>query len=202
MLADVAHRRDDDAPGASAPASRLALLKEDELRAIEGTYADGITAVQIVDVFTSRGIKFSEASFRKYVQQGLLPRSRRVGRKGKHRGSLGVYPAKTVRRINDVKQLMAEGYTIEEIQGQFLLYTDLVEGVAENLAELWTRMGGDVARIESNQDKRELDKQLADARRDGDRLVERLGELTRRVAAPRTDSLRLAGAAGGAEDLL
>jgi hypothetical protein len=202
VLADVAHRRDDDAPGASAAASRLALLKEDELRAIEGTYADGITAVQIVDVFTSRGIKFSEASFRKYVQQGLLPRSRRVGRKGKHRGSLGVYPAKTVRRINDVKQLMAEGYTIEEIQGQFLLYTDLVEGVAENLAQLWTRMGGDVARVDSNQEKRELDKQLADARRDGDRLVERLGELTRRVAAPRTDSLRLAGAAGGAEDLL
>ncbi|MDX2089302.1 MAG: hypothetical protein SFX73_15715 [Kofleriaceae bacterium] len=202
VLADVANRKDDDAPGASSSASRLALLKEDELRAIEGTYADGITAVQIVDVFTSRGIKFSEASFRKYVQQGLLPRSRRVGRKGKHRGSLGVYPAKTVRRINDVKTLMADGYTIEEIQGQFLLYTDLVEGVAENLAELWTRMGGDVAKLVSNQDKRELDKQLAEARRDGDRLVERLGELARRVAAPRTDSLRLAGAAGGAEDLL
>jgi len=67
-----------------------ALLKEEELRAIEGTYPHGITAVQIVDAFTSRGIKFSEASFRKYVQQGLLPRSRRVGRKGKHRGSLGV----------------------------------------------------------------------------------------------------------------
>ena len=50
--------------------------------------------------------------------------------------------------------------------------------------------------------KRELERELAEARRDGDRLVERLGELTRRVAAPRTDSLRLAGAAGGAEDLL
>ena len=49
----------------------------------------------------------------------------------------GVYPAKTVRRINAVKQLMIDGYTIEEIQGQFLLYTDLVEGVAENLTELW-----------------------------------------------------------------
>ncbi len=97
--------------------SRAHLLKEEELRAIEGTYAEGITAVQIVDVFTSRGIKFSEASFRKYVQQGLLPRSKRVGRKGKHRGSLGVYPAKTIRRINSVKQLMADGYTIEEIQG-------------------------------------------------------------------------------------
>ena len=204
VLADHAHRRDDDAPGASGSGgtpSRTHLLKEEELRAIEGTYADGITAVQIVDVFTSRGIKFSEASFRKYVQQGLLPRSKRVGRKGKHRGSLGVYPAKTIRRINTVKQLMADGHTFEEIQGQFLLYTDLVEGVAENLAELWTRLAADVAKLEPAQ-RKGLERELAETRRDGDRVVERLGELTRRVAAPRTDSLRLAGAAGGAEDLL
>ncbi len=177
------------------------MLAEEDLRAIEGTYAEGITAVQIVDVFTSRGIKFSEASFRKYVQQGLLPRSKRVGRKGKHRGSLGVYPAKTIRRINAVKQLMAEGYTIEEIQGQFLLYTDLVEGVAEHLAELWTRFGADAAKAEPKT-RKELERELVDARRDGDRVVERLGELARRIAAPKTESLRLAGAAGGAEDLL
>jgi DNA-binding transcriptional MerR regulator len=203
-LADLAQRRDDDPPRANAPAgaaSRTTVLKEEELRAIEGTYAEGITAVQIVDVFTSRGIKFSEASFRKYVQQGLLPRSKRVGRKGKHRGSLGVYPAKTIRRINAVKQLMADGYTIEEIQGQFLLYTDLVEGVAEHLAELWSRLAADVTKLEPAQ-RKALERELADLRRDGDRVVERLGELTRRVAAPRTDSLRLAGAAGGAEDLL
>ncbi len=202
VLADVAQRKDDDAPLASAsPTPRFLLLKEEELRAVEGTYADGITAVQIVDVFTSRGIKFSEASFRKYVQQGLLPRSKRVGRKGKHRGSMGVYPAKTVRRINTVKSLMADGYTIEEIQGEFLHYTDLVEGVAEHLTELWTRIATDALRIEPKA-KRELDRELADAHRDGDRLVARLGHITRRVAAPRTDSLRLAGAAGGAEDLL
>ena len=201
VLADVVQRSDDDAPHGSASPSRTALLKEEDLRAIEGTYPDGITAVQIVDVFTSRGIKFSEASFRKYVQQGLLPRSRRVGRKGKHRGSLGVYPAKTVRRINAVKQLMVDGYTIEEIQGQFLLYTDLVEGVAENLAELWSRLGVDAVKLDPAI-RRELEQKLAETRRDGDRLVEKLGELTRRFAAPRTDSLRLAGAAGGAEDLL
>jgi len=200
-LADIAQRNDDDAPGSGAAPTRASLLKEDELRAIEGQYAEGITAVQIVDVFASRGIKFSEASFRKYVQQGLLPRSRRVGRKGKHRGSLGVYPAKTVRRINQVKQLMADGYTIEQIQGQFLLYTDLVEGVAEHLTELWTRLHADVARLDPDT-RRKVERELADAQRDGDRLVDRLNELTRRVAAPRTDTLRLAGAAGGAEDLL
>jgi len=204
VLADVSRRRDDDAPasgGGYASSSRRALLKEEELRAIEAAYADGVTAVQIVDAFTSRGIKFSEASFRKYVQQGLLPRSRRVGRKGKHRGSLGVYPAKTIRRINDVKQLMADGYTIEQIQEQFLLYTDLVEGVAENLTELWSRLDADVAKVDPAH-RKDLERELGDARRDGDRLVKQLDAITRRVAAPRTDTLRLAGAAGGAEDLL
>ena len=202
VLVDVASRRDDEAPAASAPASRNALLQEEDLRGIEMTYATtGISAAQIIEVFSSRGIKFSEASFRKYVQQGLLPRSRRVGRKGKHRGSLGMYPAKTIRRINTVKSLMAEGFTIEEIQGQFLLYTDLVEGVAEGMTELWSRLGTDAKRLDDKA-RREVEKELSEARRDGDRIVERLGELTRRIAAPRTDSLRLAGAAGGAEDLL
>lgn len=177
------------------------MLGEEELRAIEGLYADGVTAVQIVEVFTGRGIKFSEASFRKYVQQGLLPRSKRVGRKGKHRGSLGVYPPKTIRRINTVKQLMADGHTIEEIQGQFLLYTDLAEGVEENLSELLSRLAGDIKKSELP-NKAQLERELDSARKDGDRVVEKLNELTRKVAAPKTDRLRLAGAAGGAEDLL
>jgi DNA-binding transcriptional MerR regulator len=201
LATDAAARGDDDAPTAGQRASRGSLLGEDELRAIETAHAEGLTAVQVVDAFTSRGIKFSEASFRKYVQQGLLPRSKRVGRKGKHKGSLGVYPAKTIRRINAVKQLMVDGYTIEEIQGQFLLYTDLVEGVAEHLSELWQRLDADTQRLDAHA-KKDLHKELADARKDGDRLVGRLTELARRVAAPRTDTLRLAGAAGGAEDLL
>ncbi|MCX5745592.1 MAG: MerR family transcriptional regulator [Proteobacteria bacterium] len=198
---DTVSRRDDDAPLAASAGSSATLLKTEELEALEATYADGITAAQIVDVFTSRGIRFSEASFRKYVQQGLLPRSRRVGRKGKNRGSLGLYPAKTVRRINDVKQLMSSGYTIEEIQGQFLLYTDLVEGVAESLTELCSRFGADTERLAPDV-RREIERDIETAQRTGDQLVARLEELARRVTTPRTDSLRLAGAAGGAEDLL
>jgi hypothetical protein len=88
LLADRARRRDDDDSSSTSGARRAdsrsvqgkLLLKEEELRAIESVYPDGITAVQIVEVFTGRGIKFSEASFRKYVQQNLLPRSKRVGR--------------------------------------------------------------------------------------------------------------------------
>ena len=96
---------------------------------------------------------------------------------------------------------MVDGYTIEEIQGQFLLYTDLVEGVAEHLSELWQRLEQDTQALDAHI-RGPLHKELAEARRAGDQLVAHLGELTRRIAAPRTDTLRLAGAAGGAEDLL
>ena len=200
-LSSHRRRRDDGDTESGARAARKGgLLSEEELAAIEGTYREGITAVQIVEVFTSRGVKFSEASFRKYVQQGLLPRSRRVGRKGKHRGSLGVYPAKTVRRINAVKQLMNDGHTIEEIQADFLQYTDLVENLAEGFAELFTRLArdseGDAAA------KKTLARELAEARRIADDLMRRLEDLARKVAAPATDRIRRTGAAGSAEDLL
>lgn len=191
---------DAQAPGRQGPAGYLAA---DELRQIEEQHGEGITAVQIVDVFVSRGVRFSEASFRKYVQQGLLPRSRRVGRKGKNKGSLGVYPAKTVRRINEVKRLMGEGYTIEEIQEQFLLFTDLVENVDEAVAELLARLDEGVAseRLDP-QARRAVAKEMADVRRTAADVVERLGALAQKVAAPRSALLRKSGAAGAAEDLL
>jgi DNA-binding transcriptional MerR regulator len=198
----VAARRDDDATGGGAGAggAGLVALSEEQIHAIETQYPEGLTAVQLVDAFTRNRVRFSEASFRKYVQQGLLPRSKRVGRKGKHKGSLGVYPAKTVRRINQVKRLMADGLTIEEIQGQVLLYTDLVEGVEEHLTELVTRLQRDSERLEPAS-RRDVAKELGEVRKEGDRLVERLTSLASRVSAPRPDTLRLAGAAGGAEDL-
>jgi hypothetical protein len=97
---------------------------------------------------------------------------------------------------------MADGYTIEEIQGQFLHYTDLIEGIGEHLTELWTRLGVELAKHTDVTVRRELERELGEAHRDGDRLTDRLGELTRRVAAPRTDNFRRTGAAGGAEDLM
>ena len=38
--------------------SGAGLLSDDELIALEETYADGITAVQAVDIFVSRGVRF------------------------------------------------------------------------------------------------------------------------------------------------
>ena len=154
-------------------------------------------------MFASRGIRFSEATFRKYVQQGLLPRSKRVGRKGKNRGSMGVYPAKTVRRINAIKRLMADGYTIEEIQDQFLRHTDLIETLEENLGELLARFETELhgPRFD-NKARRDLKRELSEAKKTADDLLKRIDGLSRRIVAPDDQRYRSTGAAGSAEDLL
>jgi DNA-binding transcriptional MerR regulator len=201
-----AHRRRRDGGSSEAGTTTQhasGLLTEDEVAAIEGTYPNGITAVQIVEVFTSRGVKFSEASFRKYVQQGLLPRSRRVGRKGKHRGSLGVYPPKTVRRINDVKRLMNTGLTIEEIQAEYLQYADLIENCVDALGELVERIEQDVEAPHHDAAARKaFTREIDTAKATAERLMHGLTDLHKRVAAPSTDRIRRTGAAGSAEDLL
>lgn len=111
-------------------------LTEAQVREIEQANPDGLTSQELVAVFSEHAIKFSEATLRKYVQLGLVPRSRRVGRKGKHLGSRGVYPVRAVRRINTIKKLMAERYTIEEIQARFLTFKDRIEILDEALSEL------------------------------------------------------------------
>ena len=77
------------------------LLSDDELAALENEHrATGVSARQVIALFQRRGVRLSEGTFRKYVQAGLLPRSRRVGRKGKHQGSVGVYPTNVFRLLH------------------------------------------------------------------------------------------------------
>jgi DNA-binding transcriptional MerR regulator len=111
-------------------------LTESQLREIETSNPHGLTSQELVAAFAEQSIKFSEATLRKYVQLGLVPRSRRVGRKGKHLGSRGVYPVRALRRINTIKRLMAERWTIEEIQQRFLTFKDHIETLDEALGDL------------------------------------------------------------------
>lgn len=191
------------AGGASKKSSPQGLLSEEELREVEESYSDGITAVQIVEIFASRGVRFSEATFRKYVQQGLLPRSRRVGRKGKNRGSLGVYPPKVIKRINVIKSLMLDGYTIEEIQSQFLQFTDVIERLEEGLVEAFGLFQADVEspRFDSKA-RKSIRREIADAEKFADELISRINGLSQRLSQSHEDSYRSTGAAGSAEDLL
>lgn len=195
------------APGSSGGRSKKSapagLLSDEELRQVEEEYEAGITASQIVEIFSSRGVRFSEATFRKYVQQGLLPRSRRVGRKGKNKGSLGVYPPKVVGRINVIKSLMQSGYTIEEIQSQFLQFTDVIERLEEGLREAFDLFQTDVAspRFDSKA-RKSLSREIADAEKCADELLTRINGLSQKLSQSHEDSYRSTSAAGSAEDLL
>src|SRR5687768_2432784 len=107
-----------------------------ELESIERGFPRGLLAKQILALFRPRGVRLSEATFRKYVQAGLLPRSRRVGRKGKHRGSQGLYPVEAVRRINAIKKMMAEGLTLDDIKKSFVFFKTHIDQVEQGLAEI------------------------------------------------------------------
>jgi len=108
-----------------------------ELEEIEQAHINGMSVQQIVDVFTARGSRLTEATFRKYVQLGLLPRSVRVGRKGKHRGSQGLYPATAVRQIDHIRRLMRQGFTMEEIQKEFLFVRGDIDALSRQLNRVY-----------------------------------------------------------------
>ena len=161
------------------------LLSERDIRDIERAQPQGLTSKQIVDLFESRGARLSEATFRKYVQLGLLPRSRRVGKKGKHQGSCGIYPPQTVRRINAIKRLMASSYTIEDIQRSFLRFQNEIETVEAGIRELFTGFEQELQAPHFDRErKRTLARELDDARRTAGDLVRQIASLDRQIARP------------------
>jgi hypothetical protein len=183
------------------------LLSERDLEEIERANPEGLTAAQVVELFTKRGAKLSEATFRKYVQLGLLPRSRRVGRKGKHQGSMGLYPTTVMRRVNAIKRMMAEGYTIEEIQRSFLRFKDEIEQIERGLKELFTGFERELRSPEFDAArKKSLSRELEQAQKAADELVVRIEGLERQIVSPLERAARArafsSGASGGAGDLL
>lgn len=90
-------------------------LSNRALSEIERAHPDGLSSRQILELFERHGEHLSEATLRKYVQLGLLPRSRRVGQKGKHRGSRGIYPVEVVRRVDEIRRAMDDGHTLESL---------------------------------------------------------------------------------------
>ena len=118
----------------------MTAIDEATLSRIEKDHAAGLTSVEILDVFAQHGIALSEATLRKYVQLGLLPRSVRVGRKGKHQGSQGIYPVSVVRQILRIKQMMAESYTIEQIQREFLFMRADLQQLEQTLTSIFDKL--------------------------------------------------------------
>jgi hypothetical protein len=125
-------------PGASRPKGPE-VFTDDELSRIEREHGEGLTSEQIVDLFTRRSLRFTEATLRKYVQLGLLPRSRRVAIAGAQRGSQGLYPATVVRRIQHLKSLLVH-YTIEQIQREFLFVRGDIEELSQSLERVFSAL--------------------------------------------------------------
>jgi hypothetical protein len=183
-------------------ARRAVLLEERELLEIERTWPNGLTSRQIVDVFETRGIRFSEATLRKYVQLGLLPRSVRIGRKGKHRGSCGVYPAHVIRRVNAVKGMMAEDRTIEEIQRSFARFKDEIDTVEKDLRDLIASFEREAKGPSRDPDgRRELEREIMEAKRAAGELVRRISSLERRISNRTAEESAGGTAVGGGSDL-
>jgi DNA-binding transcriptional MerR regulator len=179
------------------------LLDEREIEEIERGSPDGLTSRQIVDVFETRGIRFSEATLRKYVQLGLLPRSVRIGRKGKHRGSCGIYPSQVVRRVNTVKGMMAENLTIEEIHRSFARFKDDIDGVEKGLRDLLSGFEREAKGPDAHtpERRRELEQDIVEAKRAAGDLVRRIASLERRLSERQDSASSTTTAVGGGHDL-
>jgi DNA-binding transcriptional MerR regulator len=154
----------------------------DEFDRLEQQFPQGLSAGQIVEFFMPRGVKLAQATFRKYVQLGLLPRSRRVGEKGKHKGSRGLYPAAAVRRIHVIKSLMDEGMTLEDIRGSFVYFRGQLDGVERSLDELFAALDKSVADKPDLKPsrRRELERLLVETRHQAEQFVK---EMERTVSA-------------------
>ena len=163
----------------------MAQRESDEFDALEQQYEGGISAAQIVDFFAPRGVKLAQATFRKYVQLGLLPRSRRVGEKGKHRGSRGLYPAAAVRRIHLIKSLMDEGMTLEDIRRSFVFFRGQLDGVERALDELFAALDKAIAEKPELRPSRrkELERLLEQGRRSAREFVKDMERTVSEITA-------------------
>jgi DNA-binding transcriptional MerR regulator len=159
--------------------------ESDEFDALEAQFPHGISAGQIVEFFEPRGVKLAQATFRKYVQLGLLPRSRRVGEKGKHRGSRGLYPAAAVRRISLIKSLMDEGMTLEDIRRSFIFFRGQLDGVERSLDELFAALDKSLAEKPELRPSRrkELERLLEGSRRQAKDFVKDIERTVSEITA-------------------
>ena len=148
----------------------------EELDELERSHPHGMSVHEIVAACAANGDRLTEATFRKYVQLGLLPRSVRVGKKGKHRGSQGLYPASIVRQVQRLRKLMAQGFTIDEIQSRSLVVGSEVGALSKEIERVIAQLER-AAQTADSLVKRELD----EVRRLSLSLVEKLRAIERRL---------------------
>ncbi len=158
-------------------------IDEAILKNFEKQHPAGLTSVEILDFFASHGLSLSEATLRKYVQLGLLPRSVRVGTKGKHRGSKGLYPVRVIRQISEIKRMMAAHYTIEQIQTEFLFMRSELEQLEQTLGSVFQKLEDAIGRRKQEATARIVAREVGEARLLSKDLLSRLRAIETRVTS-------------------
>jgi hypothetical protein len=159
------------------------MIDAETLAQLEKAHAAGFTSAEILDVFARHDVPMSEATLRKYVQLGLLPRSVRVGRKGKHQGSQGVYPVSVVRQILRIKQMMSESYTIDQIQREFLFIRSEVEQLESMLARIFKKLDGVLKERKTEGVTSAVQRDVGDARSLSKELMARLTSIETKLTS-------------------
>ena len=167
------------------------MIDDTALSQFERSHSEGLTSAEILDVFARHSIPLSEATLRKYVQLGLLPRSIRVGKKGKHQGSQGVYPVQVVRLILTIKRMMAENFTIEQIQREFLFIRSDVEQLERSLDGIFGKLDGVIRERRGEHGAEAVRRDVSGARAASKDLVARLEAIEVKLGA-RTKMEKLA----------
>lgn len=166
-------------------------IDETTLKRLERRHAGGLSSAEILDVFATHGMALSEATLRKYVQLGLLPRSVRVGQKGKHRGSKGIYPVRVIRQILTIKSMMAQNYSMDQISRQFLFMRSDLELLEQTLDGVFEKLERIVKKGKKDLGTRAVADEVRDARALGSDLLARLGAIETKLTS-RTKMERIA----------
>jgi hypothetical protein len=159
------------------------MLDDAKLNLIEKQHHSGLTSAEILDVFATHGIALSEATLRKYVQLGLLPRSVRVGKKGKHQGSQGIYPVSVVRQILSIKNMMAQSYTIEQIQQEFFFMRSDLQQLGATLDTIFDKIDRIVGKRKGEPTAQAVVREVREARTLSRDLVGRLTDIEARLSS-------------------
>lgn len=166
----------------------MALLSASVLKRIERDNPRGVSSALIVKLFSDAGEKFSAATLRKYVQLGLLPKSRRVGSRGRHRGSSGLYPPEAVSLINEIKKSLVEGATLEEIHFGPVGLLGEVQVLQRVFEHLVKRFEEALSHQPASPKLGSAQKELGKNRQAGRQMIRNLGKLAGRLAQPRIES--------------
>lgn len=156
-------------------------IDEETLGRIEREYSAGLTSADILDLFARHSVSLSEASLRKYVQMGLVARSKRVGSKGRHKGSQGVYPVGVIRQIVRIKEMMANAYTMDQIRREVLFVRSDVEQLERTLDSIFVTLDRVAKERRSEVTTKAVVRDVAEARSAAVDLVARLVAIEERL---------------------